>query len=436
MAINRFDRTIISKVENKQYAVPEELRQASHNPTTTRVLMIEDNAEFAAIVGHLLGQLEVEFEIESAGKLGEGISSLAGNDVDVVVLDLSLPDSKGLETLAAVRACAPLLPIVVLTAADDEQLAIEALQRGAQDYLVKTEINGRVLSRAIRYAVERNTLRAELRLYAAELEEKNRAIEAELKLGRSIQEAYLPAARVNFPSNSNANAESLRFTCRFQPATNLSGDLFEVFELSETQAGVLICDVMGHGVSAALVSATLHGLVAELRRFATDPVEFLGELNRGLHAAVHKADGPIFATAFYMVMDTAAGEMRYASAGHPTPLIACPADKSVAPLPGAHGPALGLTEKASYTSTHRAMAAGDFVVLFTDGLYEIDGPRHEPYGRERLPNAIRNRLKMSPSLLFDELIGSIRDFSVSHEFNDDVCLVGMEVVRVGSGAMT
>ena len=59
MAINRFDRTIISKVENKQYAVPEELRQASHNPTTTRVLMIEDNAEFAMIVGHLLGQLEV-----------------------------------------------------------------------------------------------------------------------------------------------------------------------------------------------------------------------------------------------------------------------------------------------------------------------------------------------------------------------------------------
>jgi serine phosphatase RsbU (regulator of sigma subunit) len=82
------------------------------------------------------------------------------------------------------------------------------------------------------------------------------------------------------------------------------------------------------------------------------------------------------------------------------------------------------------------MAAGDFVVLFTDGLYEIDGPRHEPYGQERLPNAIRNRLKMSPSLLFDELIGSIRDFSVSHEFDDDVCLVGMEVVRVGSGATT
>src|SRR5207302_11451134 len=136
-----------------------------HPPTATRGLITEDNAEFATIVGRLLGQLEAEFEIESAGKLGEGISSLAGNDVDVVLLDLSLPDSKGLETLAAVRAYAPLLPIVVLTGADDEQLAIEALQRGAQDYLVKTEINGRVLSRAIRYAVERNALRAELRDY-------------------------------------------------------------------------------------------------------------------------------------------------------------------------------------------------------------------------------------------------------------------------------
>jgi serine phosphatase RsbU (regulator of sigma subunit) len=434
MAIKRFDPTIFSKEENKILAATQALRQPLHNPSSTRVLMIEDNADFATVVGALLGELEVEFQIESAVRLGDGISSLAGNDVDVVLLDLSLPDCKGLETLAAVRACAPHLPIVVLTGADDEQLAIEALQRGAEDYLVKTEINGRVLSRAIRYAVERNALRAKLRLYAAELEEKNRAIEAELKLGRSIQEAYLPAPRSTFPSNSEGDAESLRFTCRFQPATNLSGDLFDVFELSETQAGVLICDVMGHGVSAALVSATLHGLVEELRRFATDPAQFLGELNRGLHAALRKADGPIFATAFYLVMDIAAGEMRYASAGHPAPLLACPAKKSVAPLHGAQGPALGLMEKASYTSRHRAMAAGDFLVLFTDGLYEIDGPRHEPYGQDRLPNAIRNRLKMSPPLLFDELLGSIRDFSVSHEFEDDVCLVGMEVVRLGLGA--
>ena len=93
-------------------------------------------------------------------------------------------------------------------------------------------------------------------------------------------------------------------------------------------------------------------------------------------------------------------------------------------------------EKASYTSKRRAMAAGDFLVLFTDGLYEIDGPRHEPYGLERLPKAICNRLKMSPPLLFDELLGSIRDFSLSHQFEDDVCLVGMEVVRLGLGTTT
>jgi phosphoserine phosphatase RsbU/P len=434
MAIKRFDPPIVSKEENKQYASTQDLARLLRDPVSTRVLMIEDNAEFAAIVGQLLGELEVEFQIESAGQLGEGLSSLAGGDVDVVLLDLSLPDSKGLETLAAVRACVPLLPVVVLTGADDEQLAIEALQRGAQDYLVKTEINGRVLSRAIRYAVERNALRAELRHYTAELEERNQAIEAELNLARSIQEAYLPATRVTFPSNSRSDTESLRFTCRFQPAANLSGDLFDVFELSETQAGVLICDVMGHGVSAALVSATLHGLVEELRRFASDPAQFLGQLNRGLCAALRKANGPIFATAFYLVMDVAAGEMCYASAGHPSPLLACRPKRCVAPLDGAQGAALGLMERANYTSKRRAMAAGDFLVLFTDGLYEIDGPLHEPYGLERLPSAIRNRLKMSPSRLFDELLGSIRDFSLRHEFEDDVCLVGMEVVRLGRGA--
>jgi len=105
------------------------------------------------------------------------------------------------------------------------EIAMRAVEEGAQDYLVKTEINGRVLSRAIRYAVERNALRAELRHYTTELEERNQAIEAELNLARSIQEAYLPATRVTFPSNSRGDTESLRFTCRFQPAANLSGDI-------------------------------------------------------------------------------------------------------------------------------------------------------------------------------------------------------------------
>ena len=77
MAIKRFNRTIVSKVENREYAATQDLRQPLHDPATTRVLMIEDDADFAAIVGQLLGELEVEFQIESAGKLGEGISSLA-----------------------------------------------------------------------------------------------------------------------------------------------------------------------------------------------------------------------------------------------------------------------------------------------------------------------------------------------------------------------
>jgi DNA-binding response OmpR family regulator len=119
--------------------------RSAQNLTATRVLMIEDNAEFATVVGQLLGELEVEFQVDSAGRLRDGISSLVGSDVDVVLLDLGLPDSKGLDSLAVVRACAPHVAVVVLTGADDEELAIKALQRGAQDYLIKTEINGRIL---------------------------------------------------------------------------------------------------------------------------------------------------------------------------------------------------------------------------------------------------------------------------------------------------
>ncbi|MGE5517392.1 MAG: response regulator [Bacteroidota bacterium] len=123
---------------------------------TIRVLLLEDDPADARLVERMLRRITAPtFAVEIAGRLHQATQRLAQGDIDVVLADLSLPDSAGLATLTALTAAAPDLPVVVLTGNDDDSQAIEALKHGAQDYLVKGSGDGMMLARVVRYAIER-----------------------------------------------------------------------------------------------------------------------------------------------------------------------------------------------------------------------------------------------------------------------------------------
>jgi PAS domain S-box-containing protein len=136
-----------------------------------RLLLIEDNPGDARLIREYLSEIRTSrYLLECADRLSEGLELLGVLDVDLVLLDLFLPDSEGLDTFAAAQAKAPELPIVVVTGFDDEMLAVQAVQAGAQDYLVKGEIDSGLLSRAMRYAIERKKTEIALRKTREELE--------------------------------------------------------------------------------------------------------------------------------------------------------------------------------------------------------------------------------------------------------------------------
>ncbi|MBS1953270.1 MAG: hybrid sensor histidine kinase/response regulator [Cyanobacteria bacterium SZAS-4] len=123
------------------------------------VLLIEDSPSFAtAVEAALRIKAPRKFDIKHTGTLAGGLELLQLNDYDVVLLDLSLPDSEELESLRRVRKTAPLLPVIVLSGNQDEDIAVQAVQEGAQDYLLKGDLDGRMLARTMRYAVERGRL--------------------------------------------------------------------------------------------------------------------------------------------------------------------------------------------------------------------------------------------------------------------------------------
>ena len=139
------------------------------------VLMIEDNPNDSELIREMLAEAQLKnpylppISLTVAGCLAEGLPVLSRGGIDLVLLDLSLPDSDGLETLGEVRACRSDVPVVVMTGHNDEETAFEALCRGAQDYLVKGQVNAALLVRSIRYTMERYRTNERLEGYVQEL---------------------------------------------------------------------------------------------------------------------------------------------------------------------------------------------------------------------------------------------------------------------------
>lgn len=276
----------------------------------------------------------------------------------------------------------------------------------------------------------------ELRIFERthELAEKNEQIEIDLEMARELQRAILPQEYPTFPGHAAPEHSALRFHADYYPSGSVGGDFFAVDALSDTLASIFICDVMGRGVRSALITALVRGLVEELRSSAADPGQFLTKVNHGLLAVLKQTRTPMFVSAFHMVVDTARGEARYATAGHPMPFHLQRNAEIVKPLTieeSAVGPALGLFDEPVYATKCSTLAEGDVVLLFTDGLYEVEGADATELGRGRLLDVVRKRMHLPLQEMLQEVLNEAKQHSTRKDFADDVCLLATEVIRVG-----
>lgn len=265
---------------------------------------------------------------------------------------------------------------------------------------------------------------------ARQLQEKNKAYEEELLLAREIQQAL---AGQGFPAATTGEQSRITFGSRYIPNSDMAGDFFDVIKVSENCFGVLICDVMGHGVRSALVVAMLRGLLEKQHAQAVEPGLFLQGLNDGLAAILERAGTAMFATAFYGVIDLSAGTFKYACAGHPGPIIA--GRDGVRQLAGERshkGPGLGLIKGATYPTREIGLSEIDRIVLFTDGVVEAENPVGEPFSENGLMEIIGRESAAPLEALLDAILSGVRAFSECKHFDDDVCLLGIEMSRNGS----
>jgi len=266
-----------------------------------------------------------------------------------------------------------------------------------------------------------------------EIANKTAEIQRDLELAREFQQAFLPRDYPAVPASGRGGL-TLNFHHVYQAAMSVSGDFFDVIKLNDHGAGILIADVMGHGTRSALVTAILRTLLHSLARTAEDPGLFLSLLNRHFHETMRQTDQLIFVSACYVVFDTLKKEVRCASAGHPSPLVGNRTAGQIEPLYGPlkGNPALGLMAENEYAIFSRPLREGDVYILYTDGVVEAMNPAAEDFGFERLRQIMRDKLDQDIVNLTQGILASVRDFTDYEAPTDDLCLVAVEAVPVGS----
>jgi phosphoserine phosphatase RsbU/P len=259
-----------------------------------------------------------------------------------------------------------------------------------------------------------------------EVAEKNQAMEEDLMMAREAQLAMLPATGEFLEPGVRWG-----FSSHYRPAGGVSGDFFQLIRISDDSAGILICDVMGHGVRSALVTAMLRAFAEELRPIAADPGAVLTRLNQSLLRVLRQAGNLLFVTAAYAVVDMGASSLAYSQAGHPTGLFRHQSGEvELLPCEGdVAGPALGLLPDIQYLSATRRLRGGDSVVLFTDGLFEARNAAGEEWGQDRLREEMGRIGALGLGELLSALVAAAERFAAGGVFEDDVCIVALEARR-------
>lgn len=332
--------------------------------------------------------------LKGAGYLAETVDSpqallraLDARSFDLILMDLNYArdttsGQEGLDLLDKLRVRPDCAPVVVMTAWGNVELAVDAMHRGATDFVQKPWDNLRLLGTIEKQARE-----------AAARRSAERQARSEIEIARHVQEKLFP--------QPVKQLRSIEYAARCVPARDVSGDYYDFLDLGPDALGFVLADVSGKGMAAALLMASLQAAF----RSQTEVLrgcELLRSINRQFHSSTPPEQ---YATLFYADYDDRSRMLRYVNCGHPSPLLVR-ADGAVERLPST-APVVGLLEVWDCEEAALHIGPGDTLVAFSDGVTEAGIEDEAEFGEERLIAAVTSARGASPEEIIDDVMARI-----------------------------
>ena len=375
------------------------------NKKKPSILVIDDSKLNRAIVKNTL--LNYNIQVFEAADGLEGLKILQSQRLDLILLDIVMPNLDGFGFLEQCKQYIgdDFIPVILMTGLDDLNSKIKGLTIGADDFLLKPLNQKELIAR----------VQSLLRLKQAhdELYEKNQQIQKELEYAKRLQQFIIPKdfSFISYPSISG----------RYLPIADIGGDLFDCYKISDSKIGVLIADVTGHGIAAALVMS-MAKMTFNIYSYEIFPTQqLMSKINEEMRGLLLDMQ---YITAFYMLIDIEHHTITFTNAGHTRPLYYRKSTDKIIAL-DTNGLFLGIQDESLYEQKSIHYEPGDRCILYTDGITELKDDHNEEFGEVRLAKFLKQHNNTSGSFC-DNLLQTLEHFAPLKERSDDIAFLFIE----------
>jgi sigma-B regulation protein RsbU (phosphoserine phosphatase) len=283
---------------------------------------------------------------------------------DVVLLNAELPDISSYDVCKRIKSNpeTEYTLILFISSLDTHDSRVRAIQVGADDYLEKN-FDSYLLISKVKSLLRVKHLSDQLKQKYVELEEKNHLLDLQLKMARQVQQALMPAIDLTF--------QNIHFVSQYIPAMDIGGDFYDVLTLSDNRVAVVMGDVSGHGISAALLTAMLTVMTRSLAPKYFNPDQFLYYMNNELYKIFENGVREMYVCMFYAVIEIEKKTILYSNAGQALPVMVCESDDDGVVVLNAAGLPIGMMPDSDYEFHSLSYDTGDVLVFHTDGLSDV-----------------------------------------------------------------
>ena len=357
--------------------------------------------------------IEEGYEVGLAVDGREGLAKAREFNPELILTDYEMPEMDGPTLCKALKADPALrpIPVLMLTTLGATESKVLGLNAGADDYMQKPQSPQEVqeIFARIRAQLRISDLRAELSERNVQLEAAQAKLTLELNLARKVQLGLMP--------KPPAPRGSIRIAVRYDSANALGGDVYDFAILDDQRMGILMADISGHGVNAALLSGMVKTLASPLTSSDASP----GDVLAGLDVAAEQffPEG-FFCTAFYIRINETTGTFDYAGVGHPPAIVVGPnGTRLLESEPGLLG--IGM---ATGTETRTdTLAPGESLLLYTDGIPDAMNPADRPFGQDRIQALLEEFRTLEPAAILDKLQEAVARHVDPGQPHDDINLI-------------